>query len=86
MHSDMDINIIDQNRPPVSALQLPLTRRELALHYFPHHNPESAVRHLSRWLADDPDLLQALTAQGYHPRQRNITRRQLAVFEQYLGK
>ena len=75
----------DLHREPVTPLHVPLLRRELALHYFPSPTAESSVRRLSRWLHDDPTLLEALEAVGYRPKQRSITRRQLEVFQYFFG-
>lgn len=66
-------------------LHVPVSRRELAIHYFPAPNAESSVRRLSRWLHDDQELRHALEIAGYYPRQHVFTRRQLEIFQYYLG-
>ena len=68
-----------------NGLQVPVSRRELAAHYFPSRTAESSVRRLIRWLNDDPDLLHALEDVGYHAKQRSFTRRQLEVFQYFFG-
>ena len=75
----------DFHREPVIPLCVPLSRRDLALHYFPSPTAESSVRRLSRWLHDDPTLLHDLETVGFRPKQRYITRRQLEIFQYYLG-
>ena len=78
--STMDIK--SKNCPKLSV---PVARRTLAMHYFPSPTAPSAVRRMSRWLADDPSLLHDLEAVGYRSRQRWFTRKQLEVFRLYFG-
>ena len=63
-----------------------MTKQELALQYFPYATSETAVRHLTRWIARCHPLAQALAGTGYQSRNRTFTWKQVILIRQYLGK
>ena len=68
------------------TLKVPVSRRRLAMHYFPSPTVSSSVRRMSRWLADDVNLLHDLEAAGYYPRKRWFTKKEVDVFIKYFGE
>ena len=62
-----------------------MTKQELALQYFPDATSETAVRHLTRWIARCHPLAQALAGTGYQSRNRTFTWKQVTLIRQYLG-
>lgn len=63
-----------------------MTRRELALQYFPGKPPVEAVRNLRRWIARCPDLVGALRALDQpYLKSKNLTVRQVRIIKYYLG-
>lgn len=63
-----------------------MTRRELALQYFPEKPPVEAVRNLRRWIARCPDLVGALRALDQpYLKSKNLTVRQVRIIKYYLG-
>ena len=63
-----------------------MTKQELALQYFPDATSETAVRHLTRWIARCYPLAQALARTGYQSRNRTFTWKQVTLIRQYLGE
>ena len=63
----------------------PYTKKELALMYFPESSPETAVKHLRRWILHCPELHRELQATGYRATSHNFTARQTELIEHYLG-
>ena len=64
----------------------PCTKYILALAYFPMSDPDVARHRLTRWINGDRQLLTALLATGYQPRQHHFTARQTALIYEYLGE
>ena len=62
-----------------------MTRRDLAMKYFPSPTVESAVRKMARWLADDKNLLDELKTAGYQQHKQWFTKSQVEIFEKYFG-
>lgn len=63
-----------------------MTRRELALEYFPEKPPVEAVRNLRRWIARCPDLVGELNALHLpYLKSKNLTVRQVRIIKYYLG-
>lgn len=63
-----------------------MTKQELALQYFPDATSETAVRHLTRWIARCHPLAQALAGTGYQSRNRTFTWKQVILIRLYLGE
>lgn len=63
-----------------------MTKQELALQYFPDATSETAVRHLTRWIARCHPLAQALAGTGYQSRNRTFTWKQVILIRQYLDE
>lgn len=62
-----------------------MKKSELALLYFPLSNPETAIRHLMRWIKLCTQLVESLRATGYRTSQKVFTARQVALILEYLG-
>ncbi len=62
-----------------------VSKRELAMLYFPEAKPRSAESHLMKWVNRCPQLKEALSRTGYTPRARLFTPRQLRIILHYLG-
>lgn len=62
-----------------------MTKKELALQYFPHASSDTAVRHLVRWIARCHPLAEALAHSGYRHRNRSFTWRQVLLIRNFLG-
>lgn len=58
---------------------------ELGSLYLPHIAPKSASRQLTRWIEQDPDLLDDLRQKGYRKGQRMYLPAQVAVLFDHLG-
>lgn len=58
---------------------------DLALLYFPHSTPRSAVSQLRRWVNLNSELQQRLTELHYQKGQRALTPLQHAAFVEFLG-
>lgn len=63
-----------------------MNKQELALLYFPDAVPETAVRHLMRWVAGCSPLSEALSRTGYQSRNRSLTWRQVLLIRSFLGE
>lgn len=63
-----------------------LTRKELAVLYFPDVAPRTATEHLRQWYRRCKPLQAALRLTGYTPQQRTFTPRQVQLFYEYLGE
>lgn len=72
------------NRQYPHTTQSVLPRRVVATRLFPDVKPASAVRHLNRWIAGDPELQALLHLYGYKPGTQFLTSRQVRVIEQYV--
>lgn len=59
---------------------------DLALLYFPHITPRSAVSQLRRWINLNSELRERLSDLHYKKGQRALTPLQHAAFIQYLGE
>lgn len=59
---------------------------DLALLYFPHSTPRSAVSQLRRWVNLNSELQQRLTELHYQKEQRALTPLQHAAFVEFLGE
>lgn len=55
-------------------------KKELACMYNPNITPRCAIRIFTKWIKINKELLQLLTATGYHPRTRTFTPRQNTGF------
>lgn len=66
-------------------IYLNYTIKTLASAYYPWLCPDSASQRLRRMLKSAPDVLNDLHRAGFHPRQRNLTQRQLQIIFDYLG-
>lgn len=62
-----------------------MTKKELAVLYFPHLRPHKAVGHLARWLAAAPSLMAQLEEAGYVKTQQTLTPRQVDLITSHLG-
>ena len=62
-----------------------MKKSELALLYFPHSNPETAIRHLMRWIRLCTQLVESLRSAGYRTSQKVFTARQVSLILAYLG-
>lgn len=64
------------------------TKFQIATQYFPGSidNPDSAVRHLVRWIDRTRGLMPALRAAGYQRTQHHFTDRQTQLIYEYLGE
>lgn len=63
-----------------------ISRKELALLYFPTATPRVASAHLSSWISRCKGLRAALDEAGYLPRQRMFTPKQARLFARFLGE
>lgn len=64
-----------------------MTRRELALQYFPDAGPDRAVRRLTAWIHGCDELYSQLTAGGRaFDRRRHLTVREVKLIYHYLGE
>jgi hypothetical protein len=61
------------------------TKKELALMYFPDAAPRTAVNHLTAWLRKCTPLWDELLNNGYRPKQKTLTPRQVKTITEYLG-
>ena len=63
-----------------------MTRRELALLYFPDKTPIEAVRSLRRWIEGCPQLMSALDELSMpYKKCRILSARQVRIIMEYLG-
>jgi hypothetical protein len=63
-----------------------LPKGTLAALYFPKSSPETAVRHLMRWVELCRPLSEALSALGYRKSQKVLTVKQVAAIYEFLGE
>lgn len=64
-----------------------MTRRELALQYFPGAKPSQAVRRLTAWIHGCDELYAQLTAGGRaFDRRRHLTIREVRLIYRHLGE
>ena len=61
------------------------TKKELSLLYFPHSTPETARRHLIRWIMCNPKLVEELYAANYRPTTQYLTKEQVKLIFRYIG-
>lgn len=59
--------------------------QELALQYFPHSTPRSAITQLKRWIDLNTELQARLAELHYCKRQRSLTPLQHEAIVYYLG-
>ena len=62
-----------------------ITRRDLAVAYFPGTTKKVAVARLNRWIATDPEFRTALQRHGYRSRIRSFSPSIVNVFRRFLG-
>ena len=76
------------NTPALTARKRfrPTQFGSLALRYYPDRGYKRAVRLFREEIKITGGLHQALTALGYHDRQRMLTPRQVRVIEEFLGE
>ena len=61
------------------------TKKELALLYFPDSSPETANKHLMRWIKRNKPLMQKLEAINYRPNERWFTKQEVEIIFRYIG-
>lgn len=59
---------------------------ELALHYFPNSNKNSASTQLGRWIKQNQNLKNQLSELGYLPRKKILTPSQVKLIIDYFGE
>lgn len=64
----------------------PYSKKELAVLYFPHLLPHSAVNHLMSWIYQADDLLEKLKAAGYQKSSKMLTPRQVQIIVDDFGE
>lgn len=74
MHYDYDIDIVS------------MTKQELAQLYAPDLTPHAAVNRLTRWIAYNPKLSDALLRTGYRKTLRRLSPRQVELIVRHLGE
>lgn len=62
-----------------------ITKKQLALQYFPDSLPRTAVKHLMAWIARCRPLAEELRQAGYQPTDKAFTPRQHRAIVHYLG-
>ena len=60
-------------------------KQELALLYFPDEGKNEATRNLRRWILQCPHLSDKLEEEGYRPRRKFYSRREVELIIEYLG-
>lgn len=58
----------------------------LANLYFPQVKPETAVKHLHRWICRCTALLNEMQADDYHPRSKMFSAREVRLIVRHLGE
>ena len=61
------------------------TKKELALLYFPNSSPETARRHLIRWIMRNSKLMEELYAANYSLSDQYLTKEQVEIIFRYIG-
>ena len=61
------------------------TKKELALLYFPDSMPETATKHLMRWVKRNKPLIQELEATNYKINQKWLTKKQVEIIFRHIG-
>ena len=61
------------------------TKKELALLYFPDSMPETATKHLMRWVKRSKPLMQELEATNYKTEQKWLTKKQVGIIFRHIG-
>lgn len=64
----------------------PISKKQLALLYFPSDTPRTASAHLMRWIRRNTKLSQALALAGYRCRDKYFSPRQVELIYEYLGE
>ena len=64
----------------------PYTKKELALLYFPHSNPRTAVNHLKRWIHKSSKLWDTLQDLGYRASSKDFTPLEVKAIVSHLGE
>lgn len=62
-----------------------ISKKELALMYFPQSTPHVAVNHLMAWINQAPELLERLQAAGYQKTNKVFTPRQTRLILEEFG-
>ncbi len=63
-----------------------MAKSELAEMYAPDLSPHAALNRLSRWIAYNPQLTEALRLTGYRKHARQLSPRQVELIFRYLGE
>ena len=61
------------------------TKKELALLYFPDSMPDTANKHLMRWIKRNKHLMQKLEEINYKPNERWFTKQEIEIIFRYIG-
>ena len=61
------------------------TKKELVLLYFPDSMPETATKHLMRWVRRNNPLIQELEATNYKINQKWLTKKQVEIIFRHIG-
>lgn len=62
------------------------SKKELALLFFPHSTPRTAVKHLMAWIHLCKPLWQRLCSAGYKPSSKSFTPLQVKDIVEHLGE
>ncbi len=63
-----------------------ISKKELALLYFPHSSPDTARRRLMRWIRKCQPLVEALRREHYDSHSHMFTKRQVQIIIYYLDE
>ena len=63
-----------------------VTKKELALRYFPDSDPHVAVNHLIRWIKGCQPLVDDLNATHLSRWAKSYSPKQVALIEKYIGE
>lgn len=64
----------------------PMTKKSIALLYFPDSEPRTAVNHLMAWIKRNKCLVEELDKTGYVSTSKMFTPRQVRLIAEYLGE
>lgn len=64
----------------------PMSKSQLSQLYAPNLKPKSALNRLAAWIQHNPDLVSALSATYYTPKQQWLSARQVRLIFEYLGE
>ena len=63
-----------------------ITKKELALRYYPDDTPQRASDKLREQIATSPNLLDDLMKAGYRKEQKTLTPKQIRIIYDHLGE